>query len=236
MSIYKFANLYVDMSPFGMTLKKQSLKYQYANEKDIKPDISLFVPIDKIVKTQRMYPQLSFDDTEYMLYGEQFYTQLLCYDGFLLHSSAVAYNGNAYLFSAPCGTGKSTHVSIWLKVFSDNAFCINDDKPAIRRIDGKFCACGTPFSGKTDTSRNECVPIKGICVLERGRDNKIEKIDAKDAVYAILNQTIRPADKSLMTSLLSIIDELSASVPVYRLFCNMDDEAALVAYRGMSGN
>lgn len=34
---------------------------------------------------------------------------VLDYDAFLFHCSAVAVDGEAYLFTAPSGTGKSTH-------------------------------------------------------------------------------------------------------------------------------
>ena len=46
----------------------------------------------------------------------------------VLHSSAIAVDGNAYLFSAHSGTGKSTHTSLWLDHFKDRALkmCIRD--------------------------------------------------------------------------------------------------------------
>ena len=38
--------------------------------------------------------------------------QLLERDTVLLHGSTVAVDGQAYLFTAPCGTGKSTHTRL----------------------------------------------------------------------------------------------------------------------------
>ena len=72
----------------------------------------------------------------------------------LLHSSCVVYEDKAYLFSAPCGTGKSTHTQIWLKRFP-GAYILNDDKPAIRIMEDGVYAFGTPFSGKTDLNVNK---------------------------------------------------------------------------------
>ena len=72
----------------------------------------------------------------------------------LLHSSAVVVDGYAYLFSADSGTGKSTHTGLWKQHFGDRAYIINDDKPAIRKVDGEWYVFGTPWSGKTDTSVN----------------------------------------------------------------------------------
>lgn len=221
------------MQPIGSILKKQAHKYLVSdNDTSIKADIELDLPFEQIIDAQKRFPQLTFAECEYMLLGERFYTKLLDYNGFLLHSSAVAYKDNAYLFSAPSGTGKSTHVSIWLKVF-EGCECINDDKPALRFIDGVFYACGTPFSGKTDTSCNKCVPLKGICVLSRNEHNSIEPMPASMGVYHILNQTIRPKQQSSMNSLLNLIDLLSKNVSIYSLKCNMQDEAAYVSYKGM---
>ena len=167
--------------------------------------------------------------------GEPFYLNLLDFDGFMLHASGVVYENKAYLFSAPSGTGKSTHTSIWQRVFgNDKTFIINDDKPAIK-LDGDVVkACGTPWSGKYDQSRNADVPIKGICFLERAEVNSIEEMEKKEAIHQILNQTIRPRDPKDMEKLLTLLDRLLDRVKVYRLGCNMDDEAAYVAYRGMN--
>ena len=72
------------------------------------------------------------------------------YDGFFFHSSALALDGEGYLFTALSGTGKSTHTRNWRKLFGERVTMINDDKPIIRRIDGRFFVCGTPWMGKSD--------------------------------------------------------------------------------------
>ena len=50
-------------------------------------------------------------------------------DILLCHGSTVAADGKAYLFTARCGTGKSTHTRLWREVFGDRAVMVNDDKP-----------------------------------------------------------------------------------------------------------
>jgi hypothetical protein len=47
--------------------------------------------------------------------------QLLERDTLLLHGSTVAVDGQAYLFTAPCHTGKSTHTRLWRELFGDRA-------------------------------------------------------------------------------------------------------------------
>lgn len=178
-------------------------------------------------------PHLDYEMIEYIWMGSEFYNALIHFSGMLLHSSCVVYNNEAYLFSAPCGTGKSTHTQIWLKRFP-GAYILNDDKPAIRITEKGIYAFGTPFSGKTNLNVNKGVPIKGICMISRDTYNHIEPISADEALFNILNQTVRPGEAENMDKLLNTLDNVLHSVPVYRLFCNMELEAAEVSYNGMN--
>lgn len=179
-------------------------------------------------------PGISEDSAENIYTADFFYTALLKFDGFMLHSSAVEVDGRAYLFSAPSGTGKSTHTAQWLKLFGEKARIINDDKPAIRFVGGIPYAYGTPWSGKSDLNVNVGVPIQGICVLERSEKNFIEPLDEGTAVFSILNQTIRPRSADYMNSLLTLLDRVISTVPVWRMGCNISAEAAQTAYNAMS--
>lgn len=179
-------------------------------------------------------PALSEDECEIIGTAQSFYMQLLRHNGFMLHSSAVELDGRAYLFSAPSGTGKSTHTEQWLKLFGDRAHIINDDKPAICIVDGKILAYGTPWSGKSDLNINVGVPLQGICMLERSQENYIEPLPADRAVFGILNQTVRPPDESGMDRLLTMLDEVVNSIPVWRMGCNISTAAAQTAYEAMS--
>lgn len=168
-----------------------------------------------------------------MLTGQDFYTSLINYDGILLHSSCIAVDGIAYAFSADSGTGKSTHTSLWLKHFGDRAHMVNDDKPAIRIIDGKVYACGTPWSGKYDYSTPELVPLAGICFLERSEENHIKPAETSKAIYNIFAQTVRKIGTQRMEKLLEVLDNLFKLVPIWDLGCNISDEAVMTSYNAM---
>ncbi|MEE0868112.1 MAG: hypothetical protein UIL37_07435 [Clostridia bacterium] len=152
----------------------------------------------------------------------------------LMHCAAVSVDNEAYLFTAVSGTGKTTHINLWREKFKDRCFVVNGDKPIIRRIDGKFYVCGTPFMGKENYGTNKMVPIKAICILERGKQNEIKKIAPHEAISTILVQTLRTNDMEEMEKMLSLSDKLLSAVPFYKLKCNMDIEAAEVAYEAMS--
>jgi len=153
----------------------------------------------------------------------------------MLHSSAVVVDGRAYLFTADSGTGKSTHASLWLRQFPNNAYILNDDKPALRLINGTWYAFGTPWSGKNDISVNAGVPVAGIAVLERGENNEIAPFSGVAAIHALLKQVNRPILMEYRVLLLELLDKLITKVPVWKLKCNLDAEAAIAAYEGMSG-
>ena len=184
---------------------------------------------------QQRAPYLPMDSCEYLSTGGSFYRQLLDFDGMLLHASAVMIEGKAYLFTAPSGTGKSTHTKLWLQVFGDKAAILNDDKPALRLEEGIWYAYGTPWSGKTDRSINAKVPLAGICVLTRGEENVIAPYTGVKAIHDILEQTKRSANARFMEKLLNLMDRLVSTVPIWKLQCNMDPQAAVVSYTAMSG-
>lgn len=227
---YKIADLTVEMDTFGRT-EKQAAPYLIDG-----PQTPDFVVTGDPEKLREEYPEFSLDDCEYMSTGRNFYIKLLKHDGLLVHSSAVVVDGKAYIFSAPSGTGKSTHTKLWLKKFGrERAFMLNDDKPAIRLIDGVFYASGTPWSGKYDYSTNASVPLAGICMLRRGEINKIYPYEGSKVFYDILNQTIRPRSNEGRVLLTDLVSQLIEKVPIWMLECNMDPEAADVAYGAMSG-
>ena len=224
---YKIAGLTVKMDSFGRT-EEQALPYRCD---PAEPDMVIQSDWKSF---QQRQPHLNDEDCEYLCTGGSFYRQLLQFDGMLLHASAVVVDGRAYLFSAPCGTGKSTHTKLWLQVFGDRAVILNDDKPALRHENGVWYAYGTPWSGKHDISSNIRVPVAGICFLYQAKENTIEPFGGAKAIFSLLEQTARPAGADLRMQLMTLLDRLMAQVPVWRMGCNMDPQAALVSYETMS--
>ena len=229
MKYYKIAGLTVAMDSFGKTVEQAK---PYLAETVDEPDIIISSNPKKL---KEKAPNLSDESCEYLSTGNSFYRQLLNYDGTVLHSSAVVVDGVAYLFTAPSGTGKSTHTALWLKVFGERAFILNDDKPAIRLEGGEFFAYGTPWSGKTDQNLNCRVPLGGICILRRGEENVIERAYGKTAIKGIFSQMLRPKNEEYANKALFLLERLIAQVPVWQMHCNMNDDAALVSYEAMSG-
>ncbi len=229
MPVYRIADLLVKMDTQGRSLRQAE---KYMVQDDSEPDIIISQPERSLTENLSLSP----DDLGDMVNGLDFYTQLIRFDGLMLHSSAVMMDGKAYLFSAPSGVGKSTHTRLWGRVFgADRAQVINDDKPALRCRNGEWFAYGTPWSGKATTSLNVRVPVAGICFLKRFEKNTIRRLSPQEAAFHILNQTVRTRDYHLRETLLSVVDRLVSQVKVYEMQCNMEPEAALLSHGVMSG-
>ncbi len=232
--MFDIAGLKIRMDCKDGMLYERSRAYLSKNQ-DGKEDFTVAMPDEILKQKAEALPQLTADECYYVYMGEAFYYNLLNHNGVLLHASCIEKDGVAYLFSAKSGVGKSTHTHLWLDKFPD-AHMVNDDKPAIRLIDGEYCACGTPFSGKNDESTNIAVPIKAIVFLERGTENSISRISPQSAIPLFLAQTIRPSAASVMDKLLTVLDGVLKNVPIYRLKCNISEEAVMTSYLGIQND
>ncbi len=225
----KVADLIVDMDVSSDFLVSRLGPYlcDESETADITIDVSKQFYIDR----QAENPQMTLGECECLWSGGYFYEQLARFGGVMLHASCVEYQGKAYLFSARSGTGKSTHTHLWLK-YLPGARIINDDKPAIRCIDGVYYAYGTPWSGKNDESVNVGVPVGGIAFLSRG-ENNIKRIPGIMALKPFMDQTVRPKDKELMSKALDVINGILTDIPIYHLTCDMSEKAVRTSYEGM---
>ena len=154
----------------------------------------------------------------------------------LFHGSAIAVDGEGYLFTAKSGTGKSTHAALWRKMLGDRAVMINDDKPLIEITDSGATVYGTPWNGKHALGTNIAVPLKAICILGRGEENSISECVGISEFPKILSQTYTNSNPELVKKTMELVDKLLHRVKVYKLFCNVSPEAAEISFAKMKGN
>ena len=159
---------------------------------------------------------------------------LIDHETILFHGSAIAVDNEAYLFAAPSGAGKSSHTRLWRELFGQRAVMINDDKPLLTITGSGVVVYGTPWDGKHHLSTNTSAPLKAICFLEQSETNHIEPIAPTAAWPMLIQQSYRPSDPATLKKALSLVDRIGNSVKLYRLSCNMEPEAAEIAYHGMN--
>lgn len=208
---------------FSITISPEDIVFE--REKSEKEDLMEGIPVrqfsDEYLETLAVYRKIC--------------AKLLERETLLFHGSAIAVDGVAYLFTAKSGTGKSTHAALWRQVFGERAVMINDDKPLLKLTPDGVLVCGTPWNGKHGLGCNRMVPLKAICILERAEQNRITSIDVAEALPMLLQQSFRTGTTEGTILLFNILDKLTQKVQLYRLGCNMDPQAAMVAYEGMKG-
>lgn len=152
----------------------------------------------------------------------------------LFHGSAIAVDGAGYLFTAKSGTGKSTHTRLWREYFGERAVMVNDDKPLLKITEHEVLVYGTPWDGKHHLSSNISVPLKAICILNRGTENKICPVTKSEAYPMLLQQTHRLMNGTKMQSVFTLLDKLCKHLKLYKLECNTNHDAVTTAYNGMN--
>lgn len=158
---------------------------------------------------------------------------LFGFDILLFHGSSVAVDGEGYLFTAHSGTGKSTHTRLWMQVFGDRARMVNDDKPFLQLTDSGVVLHGSPWSGKHGLDSNVAVPLRGLCVLERGMENHIQHVTQEAVMTMLQKQAYRPVSAEKELQFLHLVKRLSDSVSLWKMACNKNPEAAEIAFSAM---
>lgn len=145
----------------------------------------------------------------------------------LMHASHIDVKGSSVLFTAPCGTGKSTQAELW-RIHRD-AEVINGDKAGIYLKDGKVFAGGLPFCGTSKICKNKNLPLKAIVVLSQGKENRVKHLTGFEALQAVINNIyldlLAPGERQMC---IDFVIELLEKVNVFSLQCTPDERAVEV--------
>ncbi len=158
---------------------------------------------------------------------------LVSRDVLVLHGSALSMDGRAVVFAAPSGTGKSTQARLWREAFGERVQMINDDKPLIRIDPEAVTVWGSPWDGKHHLSRNASAPLRAVLEVRRSDENRLVPMKAADAFQLLTRQCYASAGAETMRRILRLEKELTERAPFFRLYCNMDAEAARTAWEGV---
>jgi len=153
----------------------------------------------------------------------------------VVHGSAIAFDNFGIIFSAPSGTGKSTHSNLWKMEFDNRVTIINDDKPIIEVVGERAYVIGSPWSGKTNLNADLKVPLKAIVFLEQAKHNMIFDLSSKEMLKNIFNNFIKSDDINKNDMIIDKINRLAKIVKFYRLECNISREAVKLVYNKIFG-
>ena len=212
----------------------RNLCRDYLTGEDRPADLTVSVSREELEAEIAKAPEYFFGNgyAEGVVAYEKISNALPAFDAFVMHSSVVAVNGEAYCFAAESGTGKSTHTRYWKELLGDRLTVINGDKPIYRFEGGRLLAFGTPWCGKENWQTNTAAPLKALCLLERGTENAVYPVDAFEMLGELMQHFHLPGGGQVdMPKLIELMDRMVASVPVYRLRCRNDLSAAREAVR-----
>ena len=208
MALYRIADLTFQIQPQGPELKHMLASYGCTDGAGT-ITVPKSPPETEVIDTLR---QISL-------------TLLRREEGCFLHGAALEYGGKAYLFTAPSGTGKTTHIRLWLQRPELNARILNGDKPLLRFCAGVPMLYGTPWQGKERLGYPGSAPLAGIYMLRRGSENKVTVPEPEEALAGLLDATVYPRQAADMDRFLNLMDRLLQAVPVRVLHCTPDAAA-----------
>lgn len=113
---------------------------------------------------------------------------------------------------------------------------INDDKPFLRLCGDEVLACGAPWSGKHGLQTPVSLPLRGICILSRGDCNTISPMDVELAAEFLRSQLLCYHTSEDRKEAYDLLLRIISRVPVWKMSCNREPEAARIAFGAMSGS
>ncbi|MCQ2522982.1 MAG: hypothetical protein MJ123_01470 [Lachnospiraceae bacterium] len=143
----------------------------------------------------------------------------------LIHSASFLYKGKIWLVSAPSGTGKSTHASLWEKY--EGVRLINGDSNLLD-VDSQTVQ-GVPWCGTSKICENEDYKLGGIFLLERGTKPEVCELSFPDKVLKVTRRILSPTwDKKMMLHVTDLVEKSCRDVVVAKLVCDMNKESYMV--------
>jgi len=154
---------------------------------------------------------------------------LAYHGGVPLHASYIRHKGEAILFTAPSGTGKSTQAVLWQKRLGSKI--INGDRPFLSVSPQGVRAYGVPWDGKEQLHLQEDDPVKAVIEVRQASKNSLRKLDADQAFRLLMRQSFIPMwDDVAKFSTIETIRTIARTVPFYRLYCIPEESAADLTY------
>lgn len=146
---------------------------------------------------------------------------------FVLHSASVLYRGKAWLFSGSSGTGKSTHTNLWHEIYQTPL--LNGDLNMIGWDNGVPTVYGLPWCGTSNVCTSKNHPLGGITFLKQAPFNRVTVPSPDTKVHYLIQRLISPCwTEELLLKNISFAEKFTDAVPIFRLHCTKDAEAASV--------
>lgn len=191
---------------------------------------------EKIIYLSRQFLTSFMRNDNYCIFNALAFEKVLMkHDSVVLHCSYILYNGEAILFTAPSGTGKSTQANLWNKY--KTATIVNGDRAIIKKVDGRYYAFGMPICGSSDICLDKRAPIKAVIYLSQSPENFIEKVGLKEKTKKLISEiTINFFNNNYVNRVFAIICDIALNVDMYYLACTKDVSAVDTLSKEIGGD
>lgn len=230
---------------FIMKMADLNIRVEYRHEQtydyckdyiiaDAVPDITASVSEAQLEAERAASPDASEWYCEALCIYRSIAEQLPALDRAVFHGACISTGGSAYLFTAPSGTGKSTHIALWRKYIGNEVGIVNGDKP-ILKIGDTVTAYGTPWAGKESWQRNTSAPLEALCVISRGTSNAVRRLTTDECINTLMSQIYLPKDAGALGSTIGLLGRLIENVPVYIIECDISEQAVKSSFEALTG-
>lgn len=154
----------------------------------------------------------------------------------ILHAASIVYQGQAILFTAPSGTGKTTQTNLWHSNLND-VEDLNGDRTLLQKTENGWYACGFPICGSSGRCEQKAVPIKSVIIVRRGELEEVCELSALQSVMTLYSEiTIPNLDQKYPKQAMGLLEDLVRNVPVIQYACTMNNTAFTTLYRYLYPN
>lgn len=198
-------------------------------------DITAETTEAEITETKGELEGLSAGYAEHLCIYRSIAEQLPAQNRLVFHGAVITFQEEGYLFTAPSGTGKTTHIRLWKKYLGQAVDIVNGDKPILSVEKDNVRAHGTPWAGKENWQKNRSAVIKGICFIRQSKENRIRRIHPAEYLVPLMGQVYLPKDEKAAGYTLELLDDMVGRVPLYLLECDMSREAVKTSFEELTG-
>lgn len=234
----RVADITIQISAIFSYAKKYCRDYLIENTDKEAADITIKTKESDITEIKK-YPEVTGSSDEFLetlCIHELLTVQMVKKGRFLMHGAVISYNGDGFMFTAPSGTGKSTHIRLWKRYLGEKVKIVNGDKPYLSvESSGSIRVWGSPWAGKERWQQNCNVILRGICVIVQGTKNIIRQLSPDEALEALFGQIYHKNDAETEACTLEFLDKLLRGVPVYQMECDMSENAVKCSFEAMTG-
>lgn len=157
------------------------------------------------------------------------------FDTLVLHGSAVATNGQGFLFLSKRNMLKAFFANLWANSdIGGVSVLLNNDTSMIYLSEKEATVYSVPWYSGRASVVNQSAPLKAICLLESAKKNHIDQLDFHTSHSVLLRHSFSPIGEYARFKRLNLVNTLLKYVEMYRFECNMDSEAVPIGYHMMN--